>query len=468
MKRKMSIVRVWIVLLVAGFGFSTCSSEDCIDGQQLFTLSVNAAKDGSLTRALAIDGTDGALLTTWATGEVVKVYKETTEVGTLTVSSGDNGQHNATLTGTVANVNKDDELTLKFLSPDYTSQDGTLSYISNHCDYAEATVTVTSISGTTATTSNAQFVNKQAIAKITFYDKAYTPGFLLSPSSVTITVGNVTTPDFSTTINPSAATYTSNGEGVIYVAIPGFSNKDVAFTAKVGDFQTDAFCYRGGKTDASLVDGKYYDIAMNMILPDNAPANPVDLGIIVNGKKILWADMNVGATAETDYGTYVCWGETAGKDDYSSSNYKWGSSPYTKYNLTDNKDRLEPFDDAARANWGGKWRMPTKAECQALFDTKSNANYTWTWCDGSTTKYNNTNAKGWKITRNSTNATIFLPAGGWRESTYSHYVGESLYYWSSSRRETENGAYYLRFSSSAMSYAIHEIGYSVRAVKEED
>ena len=43
-------------------------------------------------------------------------------------------------------ITHSDQLKLKVLSPDYAWQDGTLAYIATHCDYAEATVTVTDAS----------------------------------------------------------------------------------------------------------------------------------------------------------------------------------------------------------------------------------------------------------------------------------------------------------------------------------
>jgi hypothetical protein len=83
----------------------------------------------------------------------------------------------------------------------------------------------------------------------------------------------------------------------------------------------------------------------------------VDLGLSVR-----WANMNVGATKISGYGTYFAWGETAPKDYYSWNTYAWskGDSQFlTKYSTTDRRTQLAPVDDAAQANWGGKWRMPT-------------------------------------------------------------------------------------------------------------
>ena len=41
---------------------------------------------------------------------------------------------------------------------------------------------------------------------------------------------------------------------------------------------------------------------------------------------------------------------------------------YDEAPFMDGKNRLEIADDAARANWGGKWRTPTKEEYTELFE----------------------------------------------------------------------------------------------------
>ncbi|MBR3608719.1 MAG: Ig-like domain-containing protein [Bacteroidales bacterium] len=93
----------------------------------------------------------------------------------------------------------------------------------------------------------------------------------------------------------------------------------------------------------------------------------VDLGL-PSGTK--WACYNVGATKLEGIGSLFAWGETDTKSTYTWSNYKWGTGKYDvpkKYNSEDNLTTLELADDAARANMGGTWRMPTKAELGELF-----------------------------------------------------------------------------------------------------
>jgi hypothetical protein len=202
----------------------------------------------------------------------------------------------------------------------------------------------------------------------------------------------------------------------------------------------------------------------------------IDLGLSVK-----WANMNVGASSPTDYGMYFMWGDVAGHPgvttdgfSFAWANYKWGTSPssLTKYTSSDGKTTLEAADDAATANWGGKWRMPTQTEMQELADTKSNTtNYTWTWCDGSSVKYNNTTVKGWKIESKKSGTAgnhIFLPAAGCRNFTYVHDQGSNGYYWSSTLYSgLPIHAYGLNFFSfdALVNYDYRCSGYTVRPVQ---
>ena len=153
----------------------------------------------------------------------------------------------------------------------------------------------------------------------------------------------------------------------------------------------------------------------------------VDLGL-PSGLK--WAACNVGATKPEEYGNYYAWGETEPKTTYDWSTYKWcngSSSTLTKYNTSssygtvDNKTVLELEDDAASANWGGAWRMPTDAEW-----TELRTNCTWTW-----TTLNGVN--GYEVEGTNGNS-IFLPAAGYRVDVDWYDAGRygRGYCWSSS------------------------------------
>ena len=173
MKRYMKSIRTLAVLLMAGAAFVSCTKdEEPAPAGKTFTLTVNASKGGdNATKNLVLDG--HTLNATWAEGEAVTVYNVTKSAdltGTLTAqSSGVSTTLKGSLTGTIEDG---DELLLKFLSPSYSSQDGTLEYIAANCDYAEDTVTVTDASTSSVTTTDAEFENKQAIVKFTLKNKA--------------------------------------------------------------------------------------------------------------------------------------------------------------------------------------------------------------------------------------------------------------------------------------------------------
>ena len=190
----------------------------------------------------------------------------------------------------------------------------------------------------------------------------------------------------------------------------------------------------------------------------------VDLGLSVK-----WATCNVGASKPEDYGDYFAWGETTTKSTYTWSTYKYCNGSYTtltKYNNSssygsvDNKTQLELSDDAAAVNWGGAWRMPTKAEQDELREK-----CTWTW-----TTQNGVN--GYKVTSKKsgyTNKSIFLPAAGRRYDSLLDDAGSDGNYWSSSLCTDSPYAYYLYFSSSNVCWygSVRFYGRSVRPVYGE-
>ena len=61
------------------------------------------------------------------------------------------------------------------------------------------------------------------------------------------------------TLTIPASTYTTNGNGVLYVAIPGFSGQNVTLTATCS-----SGTYTYTKSYATFVNGKYYEISVKM------------------------------------------------------------------------------------------------------------------------------------------------------------------------------------------------------------
>ena len=188
----------------------------------------------------------------------------------------------------------------------------------------------------------------------------------------------------------------------------------------------------------------------------------VDLGLSVK-----WATCNVGATKPEGYGDYFAWGETEPKRTYKWRTYKYCNGSETTltkyctdnyYGTVDNKTQLELSDDAARANWGGSWRMPTKAEITELLE-----NCTWTW-----TRRNG--VYGHKVTSKKsgyTNKSIFLPAAGYRNDSSLASAGRGGFYWSSLlNTDRTRSAYYLYYYSVGedWGYEFRYYGRSVRPV----
>ena len=189
----------------------------------------------------------------------------------------------------------------------------------------------------------------------------------------------------------------------------------------------------------------------------------VDLGL---PSGTLWATCNVGANRPEEYGDYFAWGETEPKNDYYWDTYKYCQGTETtltkyctrsSYGTVDNKTELELSDDAATANWGVDWQMPSLEQLDELY---SSSYTTTTWIGGG----------GRWITSKSNGNSIFLPAAGYRLGTSRYTAGSDGggYYWSRSLGTGDSGdAYALFFFSSGIhtSRSYRCYGQSVRPVR---
>ena len=171
----------------------------------------------------------------------------------------------------------------------------------------------------------------------------------------------------------------------------------------------------------------------------------VDLGLSVK-----WATCNVGASSPTDYGNYYAWGETREKISYRGNN----SVTYEK-GLGDIAG--DSRYDAATANWGEPWRLPTKDEIDELLDE-----CTWEW----TTQGGH---KGYRVMSKKNSNSIYLPAAGRRYGLSLYYAGEIGVYWSSTPYESNaHHAYYIFFNISEhyRSCNLCSVGHPVRPVSK--
>ena len=155
----------------------------------------------------------------------------------------------------------------------------------------------------------------------------------------------------------------------------------------------------------------------------------VDLGL---SSGLLWAKCNLGATTPEGRGDYYAWGETATKEVYDWSTYKYctadaegGLATLTKYNTStswgtpDNLTTLQAIDDVAAQKLGDDAHMPTKEDWEELI---ANTTAEWTTVNG---------VNGCKFTAANGNS-LFLPAAGLRWGDELNDAGSLGGYWSSS------------------------------------
>ena len=174
-----------------------------------------------------------------------------------------------------------------------------------------------------------------------------------------------------------------------------------------------------------------------------------------------WATCNVGATKPEEYGYYFWWGDTVGYVR-NAANDGWVSvkdgsgflfeidSTWDTYNKTieqlrsagwvDAAGNLTMEHDAARVQWGGAWRMPTKDELDALIANTTReevSNYEGTGVDGVIFRGKDEYA----------HKSIFIPAAGLGLDADFLYAGRSCNYWSSTPQVDDynrNAYYYYR------------------------
>ena len=211
----------------------------------------------------------------------------------------------------------------------------------------------------------------------------------------------------------------------------GLGSYEIAFTDLVPNTQYYVRAYATNEAGTGYGDEKTF-VTEEPEGPENPeepeePENPeeghawVDLGL-PSGKK--WATCNVGANAPEDYGDYFAWGETSPKAKYDWDTYlHWndidGDGWCENGEATINSDISGNAQyDAATANWGGSWRMPTKDEMQELV----------VHCEWEYTQVNGVN--GAKVI-GPNGSCIFLPAAGGRDGSSLIDDGDYGYYWCS-------------------------------------
>ena len=162
----------------------------------------------------------------------------------------------------------------------------------------------------------------------------------------------------------------------------------------------------------------------------------VDLGLSVK-----WSHCNIGAQSPEQCGNFYAWGEISLKSGYFLNNYFSGfkdsnfvgteKDPLRAFVYPNNKSIGGTQYDAATAELGLSWRMPTSEECQELIDK----------CVWSTIQYQN--KIGMRVVGPNSKA-IFIPCTGvYTEAGYN--APESGHYWSASPTDNEDKKKYAQY-----------------------
>ncbi len=201
----------------------------------------------------------------------------------------------------------------------------------------------------------------------------------------------------------------------------------------------------------------------------------VDLGL---PSGTIWANINVGAESESDWGDHYAWGETTTKKRYWWEDYRdferssgsyimkkycFADGGYTKPEYVDNKGVLDPKDDVATTRWGDEWCMPAQTQWQELFQL-----CTRQWIDEE-------GKRGYELMGPNGN-TLFIPAGGYYgnavdtlKGTDVNYMPTEGWYWSKCLDERNIEAQHIRFWRTGYkdTTTYRYVGSSVRPVKKK-
>ncbi len=381
-------------------------------------------KNGT-SRALSDPG-DGTLKASWQQGEEIAiVFGGNKYTATVTEVDADGS---ATVTATLPAGTPNNQKVIYIYPASaadgnglrgdvLSSQDGTFATLSSTLDIATANGTLV-VDGTTAQPNGTvTLMNQFAICKFQFKDAS--DHAIEDITKLTIT--DLSTTEKITVTTPSA-------QSAVYVAMLP-SNNSTKFEVETGSGHTYTKI-----ANAHIEAGKFYHPTLQMMSrPDNSGTIDgkayVDLWL---PSGTLWATCNVGADSPEEYGDYFAWGETTPKSNYNWDTYRFcvngQNSMLWKYCLnsdlayvgeTDGLSELLPADDAATANWGSGWQMPSLDQFMELVNGE-NTTSEWTTENG---------VNGRRVTSKGNGNSIFLPVAGYYTDAGLQSAGSYGYNW---------------------------------------
>ena len=196
-----------------------------------------------------------------------------------------------------------------------------------------------------------------------------------------------------------------------------------------------------------VIDNKYADLTEQVTTLENevhynGRSKYIDLGL---PSGVLWGRYNlpIAVNPTEEYtNLYFAWGETEGYEEcelgvnrsFNDDSYKWKKNENNapiKYNYSDGKTQLEVQNDAASANWGWSWRLPSKEEVQELIA------YTTCTYDG--------NNGIFTFTSNINGEKLYVPCAGIASATSINGEQGEAYFWTSDVDESDNSKAYALF-----------------------
>ena len=342
-------------------------------------VSFTASKPAG-TKALSLSGS--TLNATWDEGEEVWIYFYDVHVGTLYSTASDN--NTTTLSGYIDTQQLNTEIGLTenggplyfyfhTIPTHYVGQDGTLAKIAKDYDYClRASIPKSGYKNHVQTSSadgwlevigvdyehgelpSIQFgENLQSIVKFTLLDENNSP---INADSFTVSAqkeGNYTlvrnwTPYYATqftyfddyfgpmTVTTTETTYTTNGDGVLFVALrintgTDDLSSDILLSATAGD---KTYYYQ--KPNVTFEQGKYYEITVKMkqelaISLTNATSG--DVGKVIGSNGYVYSNTAAAEAAGTTPVALLAYvGQNTGEPIYANglaiSLHDWGKKQY--------------------------------------------------------------------------------------------------------------------------------------------
>ena len=228
---------------------------------------------------------------------------------------------------------------------------------------AKTTVTAETVNGEVRLNLNGTLTNQIALAMLDLENVTELYGSAIKGTEYKLAYDAETERfEFDVTEDAGAKIKVESATGISYVVLLPNENKDTKLKCvKGGDAYATTF-YGGIKANKvyfrTATDGVTKEALAWTEIQELYGHEYVDLGL---PSGLLWATCNIGATSPEAYGDYFAWGEIETKETYTEENS-------VTYGRQMNDISGNAQFDAATANWGGSWRIPTKAELEELFN----------------------------------------------------------------------------------------------------